>query len=198
MGNTVLYGSQAEPSMWHNVFPNIVSGVIVIILFVIARHLDSRIRRREIKGNWYQKVIIDPNIEKINSFYKNANVMVKRSIAILVTQKTVIPLDQYEVIKSAQMGDFQELKRKFELDFVSLIATTYPEVAGKIEDNLSILNDRITVCYDDRNLQNTSFEIIENMINESKNSTYSILHTPFIFNKKKRRAAERNNFEFAD
>jgi hypothetical protein len=161
--------------------PYVIGPSIVILLFIIGRLLDSKVRLREIRRNWYMKVIIDPNIEKLELFYENIQDTIKKSIEGLVPKQTVVTMAEYLVLKSTEMGTFQNLKRKFETQFISLVQTNYPEISNELEDLLRDLEDQITSYLDRSNLALTHLDEIESIISGNHYSLIKILYKPLSF-----------------
>ena len=169
-----------ESDLVQKIFPTIVGSSIVVLLFIIGRLLDSTMKLREIKRNWYLKVIIDPNIKKLEDFYLDVFSTLKVSISTLVQLKSTRNFNEYIVDKSLEMGKFQTLKRKFELDFIALIQTNYPEISNELENLLRDLEDKVTSYLDRQDLVDSHYDNLEISVSSTKYELLKILYKPLI------------------
>ncbi len=48
--------------------PTIISAFVLVSLFLIGHYINSRIRSKDRKQNWYLNVLVLPNIDKVNIF----------------------------------------------------------------------------------------------------------------------------------
>ena len=78
------------------------------------------------------------------------------------------------------MGKFQSLKRKFEIEFIALIQTNYPEIASELEALLRDLEDKITTCLDSQDLSENHFTHLEVGVSSTKYELLKILYKPLI------------------
>ena len=164
-----------ELSLFQKILPTIVGSSIVVILFILGRFLDSTLRLRELKRNWYMKVIIDPNIDKLEEFYKQTLISTKESINNLTGIKDELSFSNYIGAKSVEMGKFQFIKRKFEIEFIALVQTNYPEISNELEVLLRDLEDKITTCFDSDQLNNEYYTLLELGISSTKYDLIKIL-----------------------
>ena len=167
-----------EPSLWQKILPTLIGPSIVLFLFIVGRFLDSTIRLREVKRNWYLKVIIDPNISKLEEFYTNVLSTVRASISILVPLKSSKNFSEYLTEKSLEIGKFQVIKRKFEIEFIALIQTNYPEISNELESLLRDLEDKITACLDKQDLDESHYSTLEIELSSTKYELLKILYKP--------------------
>jgi len=125
-------------------FP-LISSSIVILLFIIERILSSEIRRKERETNWYYKVFIDPNIDKINSFFDETKQIYVESSKKIKLQVALPNILDY---KSHEIGKFQILKRDFENDILLPIISSYQEIGNNLTEELLNVEDTYTHCMD--------------------------------------------------
>ncbi len=159
--------------------PTVISTTFVVLLFVIGRILDSFIKRQEIKRNWYQKIIIDPNIAKVDLFYKDIILQSKESIDFLIQNKST-PHDKYLTDKMKEIEKFKVIKRKFEFEFISMVQTNYPEIASDLSAHLRNIEDDITTLLDKSSLVELDKEVLERNIISQKHFIYQILYLPLV------------------
>lgn len=169
-----------ESDLVQKILPTIVGSSIVVLLFIIGRLLDSTMKLREIKRNWYLKVIIDPNIKKLEDFYLDVFSTLEVSISTLVQLRSTRNFNDYIVDKSLEMGKFQTLKRKFEIDFIALIQTNYPEISNELENLLRDLEDKVTSCLDRQDLVDSHYDNLEISVSSTKYELLKILYKPLI------------------
>lgn len=155
-------------------FP-LISSSIVIILFIIERFLSYRIRRKERETNWYYKVFIDPNIEKINSFFDDTKqIYVESSKKI----KSNLALSNILDYKSHEMGKFQTLKRDFENDILLPIISSYQEIGNSLTEELLNLEDVYTECMDKIHGDETYQSEFSKKLSEKKAHFFKMLFKP--------------------
>lgn len=125
-------------------FP-LISSSIVVFLFIIERILSYRIRRKERETNWYYKVFIDPNIDKINSFFDDTK---KEYLESSKKIKSQLLLPNILDHKSHEIGKFQIIKRDFENDILLPIISSYQEIGNTLTEELLNVEDVYTECMD--------------------------------------------------
>jgi hypothetical protein len=170
-----------ESSIWDKVLPTIISTTIVIILFIIGRLLDSILKSNEIRRNWYQKVIIDPNIAKLNAFYDDSIKQTKLSIESLVQRKKELSFDDYISAKAIEINKIKEIKRVFEYEFIQLVQTNFPEIAEELYEHLRDFEDSLSQYLDKQDLSNDHFVQAEKECVSKKHCIYGILYKPLKF-----------------
>ena len=141
-----FFASQVNP--WKDILP-LVSPIVVIILFIIDRIIGFKLRRKEVERNWYLKVLIEPCIDKISTFYKNILDEYKSSSHILSTTNQKFQT-KYINIKAKEFGKFQSLKRELELDVIFPIQMRYGDVGEDILEQLRNLEDQFTSSLDNK------------------------------------------------
>lgn len=168
----------ANPDLFEKLFPTLVSVTFVVLLFIIGRLIDSKIKRKDIKRGWYQKVIIDPNINKINSFYNNLVKQIGKSIANLKDQKDKLIFNEYIVIKAKEAEKVKRIVRKFDLEFVQLVDLNYPLVAVELRTHIMQIQDDLLKMIDRPDLGEHQYDEIESKVSESKSKMYGFLFIP--------------------
>ena len=176
-----------QPDPLEKFYPAIISGSIIILLFIVGRVLDRFIKSREIRRNWYQKVIIDPNIQKLNAFYSELLSQSKISINNLVAIQSTSVFNDYIAAKATEMNKIKDIKRSFEYEFVYLVQTNFPEIAEELAEHIRNIEDTITGCLDKTALNANHYFELEKDINSKKHCIYSILYQPLIYRRPKLR-----------
>lgn len=110
---------------------SIISVSIVILTFTIDRLVASRTRKIEFLRTWYYKSLFEPNLEKIEIFYTETLVIFSKGYKKL---KSLQGPDIIIKTKGKINSEFQELKRSYEFDVLSVIKWCIPSL------DLAILN----------------------------------------------------------
>lgn len=171
-------------SLWEKILPTIISGTIAIFLFFIGRLLDTFLKSKEQKRNWYLKVIIDPNIEKLNNFFSSSLIQFKSTLEEL-KNKSNIGHNDYLTLKTEEFGKFSSLKRDFEFEFINLIGINYSEIEQEIICLINNLDDNYKTSLDNID-NNTSEEILkkfEKQLYKCKTDLIAMLYKPLIYKK---------------
>jgi len=103
---------------WKEYIP-LISPVVVVLLFGIERILSYFIRKREIERTWYYKVLLDPSLEKIDTFFLSTVDLYISSCKLLAVSQE-IPHKSYISMKSSEIGNFQKIKRTFDSNIVAV------------------------------------------------------------------------------
>lgn len=170
-----------EPTLWDKILPTLISTCVVVVLFIVGRFLDNVLKSNEIRRNWYQKVIIDPNITKLNAFYDDTIKQIKLSIENLVQRKAALSFDKYIEAKATEINKIKDIKRVFDYEFVQLVQSNFPEIAENLSEHLRDLEDSITKCIDKQDLTKDHFLEIEKEVVSKKHFIYTILYRPLKF-----------------
>ena len=133
-------------SFWKDFIP-LISSIVVICLFIIDRIIGFYLRKKEVERNWYLKVLIEPEINKISIFYKDTFEGYKASAEFLKISNQK-PHNDYISLKSIEFGKFQSLKRELEAEVIFPIQIRYPNVGESVTEELRNLEDHFTSCLD--------------------------------------------------
>lgn len=175
---SLLYFCKQESNLLDDMLPTIISTFFVVLIFVFGHWLDSKIRKGNIKREWYFRVIIEPNISKIDKFIDNVFITLNNSIDVLIISKTSDTYEVYLDKKSLEFGEFQKMKRLFEFDVLSFIKANNPEIQYNLTKFLLDLEDSTTNILDSENLKEDDIELIENEIRKYKTELLILLYKP--------------------
>ncbi len=156
----------------------LVSPIIVIIIFVIDRLINSSIRAREIERNWYLKVLIEPNLENISSYYNNNELLYQKSSVLLEENLLTLSHPEYLRVKAQQSGGFQTAKRKFEIDVIDPIRVLYPSVALTLTETLLNLEDKFTKYLDSESIVEDKIVQFNKFNSANRAEFLSVLYQP--------------------
>lgn len=163
--------------IFEKVLPALITGSIVILVFVVGRVIDASAKARGLKRDWYLKVIIDPHLDRISNFYESIFEQVEKSQKVLVDSSS-IPHIEYLTLVNAEIGLVQEIKRKFELEFILMVQSNYPRIAQELSDHLIELEDLITAHLASSDVPLPSLEELQKSIVSFRTAIYRILYKP--------------------
>ena len=157
--------------------PALFSSGIVILLFIIERFISAGIRKREVRRNWYLKVIIESNLKTINDFFDKSSCLLEAGIIYLKTCKECTH-DEYLVQCSEEIKKFQDIKQDFEFKFIELVRSYDPDIANKLSEKLRSVEDKFTLSIGANDLATIDTLIKKKEIHSIKTEFYSIMYIP--------------------
>jgi hypothetical protein len=166
-----------QESIIQKILPTSISGLIVLFVFFLGRFFDSRRRLKEIRSQWYLSIIILPNLPRIESFIKALCIHINTSVNDLRNVDVATSPEDYLIRKSVKIGEFQTIKREFELDFVYLVGMHYPEIAEDLSQQFQDIEDNVTKTFDQSGSTDERMDI-DGMIKLFRNNLLAILYKP--------------------
>jgi hypothetical protein len=154
--------------------PTIISAFVLVSLFLIGHYINSRIRSKDRKQNWYLNVLVLPNIDKVNIFFNEVLELARNSIENLVSLKDKQIHNVYLNTKSSEFGKIQKLKRDFEFEFILLISTGL-ENSTNLINCLNSLEDNVLNILDKSELEDKDSIELESVVKTGKTQFYTIL-----------------------
>lgn len=145
----------------------LISSAVVILLFIVDRVLSYKIRKKEVERNWYFKVLLEPNLEKINTFFLDVEKQYETSAIKLKDLVSKLSHSEYIKTQSLEINSFKEIKRRFELEVIKPIITRYPFMNENISIKTEDLQNYYTVQIDNLKLE-------QDDINEFSKSLYNV------------------------
>jgi hypothetical protein len=131
----------------------LIAPMVVILTFIANAFITYKLRKSEVKRNWYLKVLIEPNLKILNQFYIDTVDLLNKSCEDLLKKKA-IGHNEFIELKATKNGEFQELKRVYEFDFVDLISVSKKDIQTKLSESLRNLEDLYTNFIDQNINQN--------------------------------------------
>ncbi len=173
-----------QDSIFIKVLPAIISALVVFLLFIVGRLIDSSIRNKEINRSWYLRVVVEPNLKKVEDFMNNSLSSISNSVTTLVAIKdNNASTEDYFKAKSGEIGKFQSLKRNFEINFIELVQVNYPETGLKLSESLRELEDIVSSCLDSKDLTHDNYLKLESAVTGFRNFIFFTLYQPISRNK---------------
>ncbi len=161
----------------------LISSAIVLLLFIIDRIIGYRIRKKEVERNWYFKVLLEPNLEKINSFFFDVENQYKSSAIKLKDLVSVVSNSEYINTQSLEINLFKEIKRRFELEVIKPIITRYTFMNENISIKTEELQNHYTVQIDNLKLEQEDINDFSKDLYNIKAEWLDLLYKP-LSNKK--------------
>lgn len=161
----------------------LISSAIVLLLFIIDRIIGYRIRKKEVERNWYFKVLLEPNLEKINSFFFDVENQYKSSAIKLKDLVSVVSHSEYINTQSLEINLFKEIKRRFELEVIKPIITRYTFMNENISIKTEELQNHYTVQIDNLKLEQEDINDFSKDLYNIKAEWLDLLYKP-LSNKK--------------
>lgn len=187
-----------QQSLLDKILPSLVSGCIIVLLFVVGRLLDRAIKSKETRRNWYQKVVIDPNISRLNKFYADLIIQLRESTdSLTASQVANMPYKNYLDEKAKEGAKFKEIKRSFEYEFVYLVQANFSEIGDSLSSHLLELEDILMTHIDKPNYSSDDFLVCERKIALHKSQIYRILYEPIKFKRPSLRRLVKSFFQKA-
>lgn len=161
---------------WKEYIP-LISPVVVVLLFGIERILSYFIRKREIERTWYYKVLLDPSLEKIDTFFLSTVDLYISSCKLLAVSQE-IPHKSYISMKSSEIGNFQKIKRTFDSNIVTPIILRYPDSGNKLQNYLLDLEDLFSSSLDLKKFSEDDIEDFKVKVSSAKAVWLHTLYEP--------------------
>lgn len=169
--------SNDEVMSFKDYFP-LISSAVVILIFIFDRVLGYKIRKKELNRNWYFKVLLEPKLESIDSFFGNVEKKMKSSIKDL--KKINFDYDKENYINSQlyHIENFKEIKRKFELEVLKPILARYTKINIELINLINNIENDFTIEIDSLLIDN--FDLIEftKKLYENKALLLDVLYKP--------------------
>lgn len=122
-----------------DLFANLVSAgalLITLVIFIIQTRQARKEQRRTIKENWYLTIILQPNMEELDNYYKNDAVQLETQIKRLRGRHGK---DTTEKARSIKI--LRDLKNDFFNHFILMVQGYDVNIAQAAEDILNELTD---------------------------------------------------------
>lgn len=147
---------------------------LIILTFTLDRILSARTRRKEIFRSWYYKAILEPNLEKIEVFFKETYKKFENAVGLLKSKN-----DPVEVATSMAIciREFQNERREFEFDFIDLAQTNIQELRNSLTLEIQEIDDMFVNSIDKYSSPNDINEVFRNCLMFRRSRFYQILYS---------------------
>lgn len=155
----------------------LISSVIIILVFYLERKGNKKDRINESLVNWYLKVLIDRNLERIDHFFKNIEEIFLTEI--ISNQKNLFETEDEFLfdLKLEYIEKFDELKEDFNIQFLTLISSLDTDLYSSCINNINEVEDLVKK-HIDLVFSNKDSEFDRLKISQKKSEFYSILYKP--------------------
>ncbi len=149
--------------------------VLTVIIFLLSIALNNYQMYYDRKKSWYMSIIINSNLEKIDSFFKEIFKEFKESRKYLVNTYSE-PTPEYIIDKAKKEKKLHRLKDNFHFEMLPVFKSYNIKLSSKLEDALMMFQDTYTDNIGIENKEDTT-KIINELI-ESKRNFYDVLYSP--------------------
>jgi len=154
------------------VLPSIISSIVLILLFVAGRFLDSFIERKKNSQEWYMKMVLEPNSDTIHNFFQNMLDLSQQFSNILEQDNSI---DN----KSNLFNQLAQEKRHLEFNFLILVSKPYPKTSETLLISLNSIYDLCVNYLDEGDYTSFRFEKLEKEISTHKGNFFNEIYNPF-------------------
>lgn len=158
-------------------FFTLASPIVVVIIFIIDRLINYKLRKKEIQRNWYLKVLIEPSINNISKFYTFTYEQYVSS-SIFLSAQMLKSHNSYNSAKSIEFGKFQARKREFEAEVVFPIQLCYHKISVDTTSVLQELEDLFTSMLDQEKFSKSDIDFFQNFAANNRSNFLQILSLP--------------------
>lgn len=155
----------------------LISGLIIILVFYLERRGGKKDRIKESFVNWYLKVLVDRNLEKIDSFFLSIEKIflseLKSSQSNLFSNENDLIFD----LKLSFIEKFDHLKEDFKIQFLTLVSSLDSELYSTCVDKINEVEDNVKT-HIDSTFSGIDSEFNRLKISQLKSEFYSILYKP--------------------
>lgn len=155
----------------------LISSSIVIILFIIDRFISSRIRKKEMERNFYYKVLLEPNLDLITSFFTEIEELYQNSSVKLSNLNEEL-FSEYLKELRLEVELFKNKRRKFEFHVVFPIQQRYPNGAEGLLSSLDDIQDFYITELDLMHFDSESIVLFNKELHLQKAKFLSNLYKP--------------------
>lgn len=119
--------------------------ILTLLLFMFQNWRDRIAKKKAMKENWYLSIIVQPNLENINSFYRTIEDKLASNVRTL---KATTNPNSIIKKKIASNRDIQNEKKNFFNNFVTIVQAYDNNLANQIDEYLNNLDDYCTEVID--------------------------------------------------
>lgn len=155
----------------------LISGLILIGIFYLERKRNKKDRINESLVNWYLKVLIDRNLEKIDLFFSSIEDSFIKELKS--SQKNLFLEDEDVVfdLKLNYIEKFDDLKENFNIQFLILVSSLDTDFYTECLNKINEVEDNVKVHIDNA-FSDEKSDFTRQRISELRAEFYSILYKP--------------------
>lgn len=143
-------------------YVSIFSAFLVIATFSIDRIIARNTRKKEFLRTWYYKALFEPNLDKIETFYKDTLALFVSGYRKLKTA----PKEKIPNLKSKLNSSFYDKKRNFDFEIIALLQQCIPTIEIRLMYHMQDLEDGFVNKIDAFNSPNDlEFEFRKDLMN---------------------------------
>lgn len=155
-----------------------ISSLVIIFIFIYDRRTAFILRKKELDRTWYYKVLLEPNLKKIDIFFND----IKDNVKVSLTELDPISFETnrqfYIKIQLLEIEKIKNIIRLFDLDVLQPICQKHPSIQNKISLIIENINDKTVDEIGKSFLRNYDEEKFLKSIYNDKVSLLNLLYEP--------------------
>lgn len=148
-----------------------IGAIVVILTFIIDRIINHKIRKSQIRRDWYTKFLVERNLNKIDEFYTKISDQYEISASLTRLQTDIFTSSQQNKV-------FQDLKEKFESDVISILVSSNDSLLYLINNEMINLSDIFIANLASGKNSSDEIQNVKNKISVNKSKLMKILFKP--------------------
>ena len=148
-----------------------IGAIVVIFTFIIDRIINHKIRKSQIRRDWYTKFLVERNLNKIDEFYTKISDQYEISASLTRLQTDIFTSSQQNKV-------FQDLKEKFESDVISILVSSNDSLLYLINNEMINLSDIFIANLASGKNSSDEIQNVKNKISVNKSKLMKILFKP--------------------
>ena len=154
----------------------LLSVAVTLLLFIVDRLIGIGIRRREVERNWYLKVLIEPNIKRIDEFFESVGVIYETASIEL---KELDPVNElYNTRKAEHFEKFLDIRRHLFANLIQPLTPRYFVIAENLTVQLNDIYDDYTGSLDMANFSDEQVNDFKLRVFNMKAESLNLLYVP--------------------
>lgn len=148
-----MFDFLSEDDFLKNNFVKLVAITLGILTFIIERRLSFIKDRKTAKYDWFLKIIVQPNLSEIKTFYSDTHKELDLAYNELLILSVSLPSEDYLVECRKYCDNFKSKRRKFFNNFVSMVGAFDKQMALKVDEIINGLDDHYVSVIDFANAE---------------------------------------------
>ncbi|MCH6200410.1 hypothetical protein MMU07_12540 [Aquiflexum sp. LQ15W] len=155
----------------------ILSAVIIILIFIWERKINKKERINESLVNWYLNVLIERNIQKIDSFFEQLEIFFIEDIKVSQNNLFLEDEDINFGLKLDYIKKFDDLKENFNIQFLTIVSSLDSELYSICLNKINEVEDTVK-SHIDKTFSGELNGLNRLKISQLKAEFYNILYKP--------------------
>jgi len=136
-----MFDFVCKPEFIKDNFIELVAIFLALITFITERTFNYFSEKRNSKYDWFLNIIVQPNLDDIDSFYVKTDKKLRRACKDLQERNSYLQDEDYIVEARKYCNKFKKDRRRFFNNFVSMIGSFDKEMALQVDEIINKLDD---------------------------------------------------------